>query len=67
MSDLFLEIYIIIGLIYMIRNLLSNMLSSYRYTYNKLTLPWKLLSMISDLLLWPIGILLEIRRKSGRS
>lgn len=67
MNDLFLEIYIVIGLAYMIRNLLSNMLSSYRYTYNKLALPWKLLSMISDLLLWPVGIILEIHRKSGRS
>ena len=54
--------YLLIGAIYMLRNLYINTTSSYKYTYNKLSIEWKIISMVVDMCIWPIVIIHAIYR-----
>lgn len=61
---LYFTAYLLIGSIYMLRNIYSNM---HLAIYNKLSIELKILSMVSDLVLWPLCIGNDIRIRYNRN
>lgn len=65
-SSDYLVIYLFIGSLYMVRNVYYNTHTNYKYTYNKLSLGWKVMSMIVDMVVWPVVIINAFYRKYFR-
>ncbi len=63
MMHLLFLLYLLIGSIYMLRNLYINTHSSYKSTYNKLSIEWKIMSMVVDMCVWPVVIINAIYRQ----